>query len=56
MKMNCISDSGTQNVHWYRKPESPEKVTDMPHVTDQLLSDKVVSLPSSLWMVLNAHI
>ena len=29
--------------YWWVKPESPEKTTDPPHVTDKTLSHKVVS-------------
>ena len=24
------------NIYWWRKPENPEKITDLSHVTDQL--------------------
>jgi len=29
--------------YWWRKPESPEKTTDLPQVTDKLLSHTVVT-------------
>jgi hypothetical protein len=33
--------------YWWRKPEYPEKITDLPQVTDKILSHNVVlSTPS----------
>ena len=31
--------------YWWRKPEDPEKTTDLSKVTDKLLSHNVVHLP-----------
>ena len=39
-KFNCLCGG---HFYWWRKPEYPEKTTDMPQVTDKLLSHYVVS-------------
>jgi hypothetical protein len=33
---NNISVISLGSVYWWRKPEYPEKTTDLPHGTDQL--------------------
>jgi hypothetical protein len=33
--------------YWWRKPEYPEKTTDLPQVTDKLLHNVVLSTPHS---------
>jgi hypothetical protein len=45
-----------RQLHWWRKPEYPEKTTDLSQVTEKLLSHNVVSsTPHPEW-VLNSQL